>query len=191
VLESPYAGTSDPQRSLLVGCGHNARPGWVNLDLAPLPGVDVVHDLDAGPLPFPDGHFELVECVNVLEHVEDLPAVMSEIHRVLEPGGVLYVTAPHFTSVTWPTDPTHRRALAINTLEFFSEASFLDRAYYYDFSFREVRRRRIRLQRSVLMPWNYLLEPLINCHPKVQTYYEATGWSRLFPAHYVEAELVR
>ena len=191
MLESRYAATADPARSLLVGCGHNARAGWVNLDLAPLPGVDVVHDLDAGPLPFPDASFELIECVNVLEHVEDLTAVMRELHRVLEPGGVLFATAPHFTSMTWPTDPTHRRAFAINTMEFFAAGSFLDRSYYFDFAFSEVRRRRIRMQRCLPMPWNYLLDPLINVHPKVQTYYEATGWSRLFPAHYIEVELIR
>jgi 2-polyprenyl-6-hydroxyphenyl methylase/3-demethylubiquinone-9 3-methyltransferase len=44
-------------------------------------------------LPFPDEMFNIVFCCDVLEHVEDLPKVISEISRVLKPGGVfLYDT---------------------------------------------------------------------------------------------------
>jgi 2-polyprenyl-6-hydroxyphenyl methylase/3-demethylubiquinone-9 3-methyltransferase len=39
-------------------------------------------------LPFPDGIFNIVFCCDVLEHVQDLPGVISEISRVLKPGGV-------------------------------------------------------------------------------------------------------
>jgi 2-polyprenyl-6-hydroxyphenyl methylase / 3-demethylubiquinone-9 3-methyltransferase len=44
-------------------------------------------------LPFPDSVFNVVYCCDVLEHVQDLPEVISEISRVLKPGGVfLYDT---------------------------------------------------------------------------------------------------
>jgi 2-polyprenyl-6-hydroxyphenyl methylase / 3-demethylubiquinone-9 3-methyltransferase len=44
-------------------------------------------------LPFPDSSFEIVYCCDVLEHVDDLPRVISEVARVLAPGGVfLYDT---------------------------------------------------------------------------------------------------
>jgi 2-polyprenyl-6-hydroxyphenyl methylase/3-demethylubiquinone-9 3-methyltransferase len=39
-------------------------------------------------LPFPDDFFEIVFCCDVLEHVRDLPGVVSEISRVLKKGGV-------------------------------------------------------------------------------------------------------
>lgn len=39
-------------------------------------------------LPFHDGTFNIVFCCDVLEHVQDLPKVISEIYRVLKPGGV-------------------------------------------------------------------------------------------------------
>jgi SAM-dependent methyltransferase len=38
-------------------------------------------------LPFPDGRFDFVFSNSVLEHVQDLDAALSEIHRVLKPGG--------------------------------------------------------------------------------------------------------
>lgn len=39
-------------------------------------------------LPFPDRMFNIVFCCDVLEHVQDLAKVISEISRVLKPGGV-------------------------------------------------------------------------------------------------------
>ena len=38
-------------------------------------------------LPFAAGAFDLVACVNVLDHVRDLPRCLEEMHRVLSPGG--------------------------------------------------------------------------------------------------------
>jgi len=38
-------------------------------------------------LPFGDGAFDLVVCVNVLDHVRSLPECMREMRRVLRPGG--------------------------------------------------------------------------------------------------------
>jgi 2-polyprenyl-6-hydroxyphenyl methylase / 3-demethylubiquinone-9 3-methyltransferase len=39
-------------------------------------------------LPFADGAFDVVVCVDVLEHVEDLRRVLSEVRRVLRPNGI-------------------------------------------------------------------------------------------------------
>jgi len=38
-------------------------------------------------LPWPDASFDVVTCVDVLEHVDDLDMVLSEAARVLRPGG--------------------------------------------------------------------------------------------------------
>lgn len=178
-------------RRLSVGCGHLARPGWVNLDLAPLPGVDVVHNLDDVPLPFADDSFDYIECHDILEHVKDLPSVMRELHRISGKGGEVHITGPHFTSATWAADPTHRRAFTVNTFEFFTSNNLLDRDYYFDFAFSSVRLRRICFQRVWYQPWNYLVEPVINLHRKLQGFYESTFLSRLFPAHFIEIRLVR
>jgi 2-polyprenyl-6-hydroxyphenyl methylase / 3-demethylubiquinone-9 3-methyltransferase len=39
-------------------------------------------------LPFSDGAFDIVACCDVLEHVDDLSLVMSEVSRTLKAGGV-------------------------------------------------------------------------------------------------------
>jgi len=64
----------------------------VNLDLFPVPGVDVAADAHA--LPFPDALFTRVECDAVLEHVRDPRRVIQEIARVLVPGGYAHLVTP-------------------------------------------------------------------------------------------------
>jgi 2-polyprenyl-3-methyl-5-hydroxy-6-metoxy-1,4-benzoquinol methylase len=44
-------------------------------------------------LPFPDAHFDIVMCVDVLEHVRDPEALLAEISRCLKPGGLCQITA--------------------------------------------------------------------------------------------------
>lgn len=39
-------------------------------------------------LPYPDAHFDVVFCCDVLEHVDDFEKVIAEIARVLKPGGI-------------------------------------------------------------------------------------------------------
>lgn len=191
---SPAAESSEgptAPRRLSLGCGHDVRPDWVNCDIAALPGVDVVHDLEVFPWPFQDGEFDHVECVDIIEHLGDMADALREIHRILKPGGRAFISGPHFTSYTVPTDPTHRRSFAINTFEFFTERSFLGRGYYFDFSFAAVEHRAIRFQKVNAQPWNEIAERVINRHRRLQTYYEQTALSRLFPAHQVEVVLVR
>jgi ubiquinone/menaquinone biosynthesis C-methylase UbiE len=48
----------------------------------------------AEALPFPDASFDLVILDNVLEHVTDRAGTLREIHRVLRPGGLLYMVTP-------------------------------------------------------------------------------------------------
>lgn len=53
---------------------------------------------DAQALPFGDESFDVVICLEVVEHVDFPGKVMSEVHRVLRPGGVLVVGTPNTSS---------------------------------------------------------------------------------------------
>ena len=51
---------------------------------------------DIQSLPFTDNAYDAVICSEVLEHLESLDNAVSEIVRVLKPGGVLAVSVPRF-----------------------------------------------------------------------------------------------
>lgn len=56
---------------------------------AKLNGLQIDYCVGGGEsLPFADGIFDIAICVDVLEHVEDLNRVLSEIRRVLRPNGL-------------------------------------------------------------------------------------------------------
>jgi SAM-dependent methyltransferase len=177
---------------LNLGCGTDIRAGFVNLDSADLPGVDVVHDLAVLPLPFEDEGFDEVVCQDVLEHLGDWPLVVGEIHRIMRPGGRLSVRSPHYTSRAVWLDPTHRVSFSIDTLRFFVAGdAYSERAYYFPFKFSRVESARITFHRYRGMPWNYVLEPVVNLSPATQAYYEGTLLSGLFPAANIEVTLIK
>ena len=44
----------------------------------------------------PDASFPYIYTINVLEHLADIKGSLLEIHRVLQPGGTLFVFVPAF-----------------------------------------------------------------------------------------------
>jgi len=94
--------------ALEVGCGGGilceeiARMGFDTIGVDPseqslhiarkhaeTSGLEIGYEKGVGEaLPFPDTTCDIVFCCDVLEHVRDLPKVISEISRVLKPGGV-------------------------------------------------------------------------------------------------------
>jgi SAM-dependent methyltransferase len=64
---------------------------YVSGDLRPGQAMEV---MDLTALPRPDHTFDAVLCNHVLEHVPDDAGALSEIHRVLRPGGVAIMQHP-------------------------------------------------------------------------------------------------
>lgn len=50
---------------------------------------------DAVRLPFRTGHYSIVVCSEVLEHVENHEQAAEELNRILLPGGIAILTVPH------------------------------------------------------------------------------------------------
>jgi predicted SAM-dependent methyltransferase len=86
-----------PQDDLCVnlGCGYRPMKGWVNVDRARGPDVQVVWNLTEG-LPFPDSSCSAVFSEHFIEHIskEDAARFLRECCRVLKSGGVLRISTP-------------------------------------------------------------------------------------------------
>lgn len=72
----------------------------INLDAildAKKRGLTKVEQIDPkSPLPFNDHTFDLVISSDVLEHIYDEQVALTEWHRVLKPGGELFILVPAF-----------------------------------------------------------------------------------------------
>lgn len=57
-----------------------------------------IEDLNENRLPFPDGCFDLVINLEMIEHLYKPDNLLVEIHRVLKPGGTLVLSTPNLAS---------------------------------------------------------------------------------------------
>jgi ubiquinone/menaquinone biosynthesis C-methylase UbiE len=178
---------------LNIGAGNDILPGYVNLDIAKLPGVDIVHDVNKLPLPFQDNTVDEAYAKDIIEHIQEYHLLLKDLHRIMKPGATLKIMSPHFTSCNGPSDPSHCHVFAVRTFSFFCRENpnfdWESRKYYYSFSFSRLQSVRITFPKHFL--WDRINEFVVNIHPKVQMFYELTGWSRLFPAENIVVVMVK
>ncbi len=74
---------------------------------------------------FEDNTFQCVVAVEVLEHVEEDEMFLSEVYRVLKPGGVFLMTTPNGDYIS-NTNPDHKRHYKREALENMLSDKFVD-----------------------------------------------------------------
>ncbi len=110
-----------------LGGGAIPQSGYINMDIRPLPAVDVVHDWDELPWPFPDSCASLIMAGHVVEHVN--PAKfgfikwMDECWRILKYDGQLMIATPFGGSMGYLSDPTHVNPCTNFTWQYFDPLS--------------------------------------------------------------------
>jgi arsenite methyltransferase len=63
---------------------------------------------DAASLPYGDAAFDAVVTTQVYEYLDDVPAALAEVHRVLRPGGRLLVLDTDWDSIVWHASDAQR-----------------------------------------------------------------------------------
>ena len=102
----------EPDAQILdLGCGSGALlERLASMGYRQLTGVDILPpdstaairyeqaDLDQFRLDAPDGSFDLVLAVEVIEHIENPGLFLAELARLLKPGGLALLTTPNLHS---------------------------------------------------------------------------------------------
>jgi SAM-dependent methyltransferase len=113
-----------------LGCGANKQPGFVGMDIRPLEGVDIVHDINVHPFPLPDECVTRVMASHLVEHIPPTAingkgtwfpfmAFMDEIWRIGKPGCEFMISAPYWLSPGFAQDPTHCNSINEITFAYF------------------------------------------------------------------------
>jgi SAM-dependent methyltransferase len=117
-----------------LGSGKDYKSGWLNLDVLDRTEPDLVLDL-AGDVALPfearsptvgavrleAGSVSVINANNVLEHVPDLPALMTRCLALLKTGGEMHVEVPFEGAPTAWQDPTHVRAMNQNSWLYYTD----------------------------------------------------------------------
>jgi SAM-dependent methyltransferase len=167
-------------KSLDLGCGVRKQPGMVGIDINPCSQADVIHDLNRFPYPFEDSTFDEILADNTMEHLDDLPRVMEELHRIAKPRSLLTVTVPYFRARWAFVDPTHRHFFTVDSFGYFDPSHPFNQLYGYSqatFTTEMIKFNEKITERGLLKPFRVFLKAFANRWP---SRYEAY-LSHLFP----------
>lgn len=106
------------QKILDVACGNRKINGAHGIDKDKKSQADYIFDLEK-PWKIKSKQYDIVFCLNFLEHTFAFDHVLKEIHRVLKPGGICHIEVPYYNSYNFGQLPFHHINFAENTIETF------------------------------------------------------------------------
>lgn len=121
---------------LMIGAGSNLPPNresWVIHDKEKYSAdVDVAWDLTKFPWPVEDNTYGYIEAEDVLEHLRsDMTDVMNELHRIMRPGGYLFIRVPEAGSWQLMKDPTHVVGFMPQSFDYYDPETPIGQNYKY------------------------------------------------------------
>ncbi|HBE21256.1 MAG TPA: hypothetical protein DEG17_17685 [Cyanobacteria bacterium UBA11149] len=121
-------------KRLNLGCGRNILTDWINVDIVPLAGVDVIADLDdcrKTKLPFVDNEIDEFLASHVIEHLHNTLPFMEELHRIATPYAKATFRVPFGSSDDAFEDQTHVRQYFLKSFGYFSQPFYWMADYGY------------------------------------------------------------
>jgi SAM-dependent methyltransferase len=143
----------------------------------PPPGGNACARGDATALPFPDGSFDRIIAAEVLEHIADDEAAITELARVLRPGGTMAVTVPAWLAerVCWAlSDEYHAPFVPGGHVRIYTEPGLRAKLRAAG-----LRPRGAHHAHGIHAPYWWLkcaVGPTNDDHPLVRAYHQALVW---------------
>lgn len=91
-----------------IGCSRNKTPNTVGVDIDPTSEADVIHNLNTYPYPFEENSVDQIYAKHIIEHLENPRKFIHELHRILKPGGKVFIETPHFSCRVAYSEPEHK-----------------------------------------------------------------------------------
>jgi len=101
-----------------LGCGIWKPEGFIGVDIAPSPNVDVVANLNRR-FPFSDNSAEIIRAHDLVEHLDNRIHTMNELWRVSKPDGLIDIRVPSTDGRGAFQDPTHVSFWNINSFLYY------------------------------------------------------------------------
>jgi ubiquinone/menaquinone biosynthesis C-methylase UbiE len=80
---------------------------------------------DGQKIPYPDNYFDTVSSLCVMEHIVDVEEMLTQMHRVLKPKGILIVKCPNWSGINNPIRAM-QYLLTRRTARYWQYESFID-----------------------------------------------------------------
>jgi SAM-dependent methyltransferase len=100
------------RKALRIGCGAQTKPGVTVVDWDPDSGSDLDGNIDKLRFPFADDEFDEVAARLLIERSKDPMALMAELHRITRSGGLIKLTALHWTNPDFASDLRNRNHIS-------------------------------------------------------------------------------
>lgn len=118
------------RRGLNLGCGMlTFGDEYVNVDLRPVPAVQVRSDLSRFPWPWKSSWAERIYAYDILEHIPDALRAIDECWRILAKDGRLIVHTGNWKYENAFTDWTHCHYPTIRSFDFFDPSRMFCQRY--------------------------------------------------------------
>jgi len=102
-----------------LGCGTTKTLGYIGIDRFPLPGVDIVADLNK-EFPIEDNSVDVIYACHSLEHTDNIQHTMSEIFRISKHGSIVQILAPYYHTTLNVANFYHHNIFNEDTFRFFT-----------------------------------------------------------------------
>jgi SAM-dependent methyltransferase len=160
-----------------LGCGkYKKREGFIGVDIADLPTVDLKFDLEK-PIPIEDNAVDEIYSGRCLEHIKNLEGLLGEIVRICKNGARVEFHLPYWTRFSSIPKIWHHHYFNSNSFdEFFGSSDPMGEllGYYSKIRFKPI---------SIRIVFDYFkpLEWLVNISRKTRSFYEIF-FPFIFPA---------
>jgi len=155
----------DMERKLNLGCGNKKLAGYINVDANPNCHPDVLVDLDKGLLGIADDSIDEIRAEHVIEHVDDLLLVLSEMNRVSKNGAVWNIFVPHYSHGF--LHPFHKRGFCCHTFDWFFNKASSERYGDLDLTVKRIRMNYTRAPAGLLRLLVFPIDFLANLHQRL------------------------